>query len=155
MSGLRCGVLTSHNAQVRAAVAELAYWSIVSGDTQHLLDTMLRDGEWTTRYLATMRERLADSYGATTDALADAGIPYVPADAGLFVLCDLRSFLSEPTWEAEHSLWRRILDDANVNLTPGSACHINEPGFMRLCFAVEPADTVVAAIERIHGVLKD
>jgi aspartate/methionine/tyrosine aminotransferase len=154
MSGLRCGVLVSHNVEVRAAVGELAYWSLVSGDTQHLLNTMLQDTVWVDRYLVTMRSRLATSYEQTTVALTVAGIPFFPADAGLFVLCDLRSFLSEPTWEAERSLWRRILDEANVNLTPGSACHVAEPGFMRLCFAQEPADTVVAAIERIQRVLR-
>lgn len=153
LSGLRCGVLTSHNDDVRSAVSELAYWSGVSGDTQHLLATMLADKSWLDRYLTTMRLRLADSYDRTTSALAVAGIPYEPADAGLFVLCDLRRFLSEPTWEAERTLWKRIVDEANVNLTPGSACHIREPGFMRLCFAVEPADTVVEAIERVQRVL--
>ena len=155
LSGLRCGVLTSHNDDLRSAVSELAYWSVVSGDTQHLLDTMLRDEVWMDRYTTTMQARLSDSYNRTTDALEAAGIPFVPADAGLFVLCDMRGFLAEPTWAAEQSLWRRIVDDANVNLTPGSACHIHEPGFMRLCFAVEPADTVVAAIERIQRVLTD
>ena len=155
VSGLRCGVLTSHNDGVLSSISELAYWSVVSGDTQHLLDTMLRDDAWTDRYITTMQARLADSYNRTTHALEAAGIPYVPADAGLFVLCDMRGFLTEPTWEAEQSLWRRIVDGANVNLTPGSACHIHEPGFMRLCFAVEPADTVVSAIERIQRVLTD
>jgi 1-aminocyclopropane-1-carboxylate synthase len=155
MSGLRCGVLMTTNETVRAAVTNLAYWSLVSGDTQHLLDTMLRDDAWTNEYLATMQARLANSYSAVTRALDAAGIPYVPADAGLFVLCDLREFLAEPTWAAEQSLWKRIIDDANVNLTPGSACHIDEPGFMRLCFAVEPADVVVGAVERIRRVLTD
>jgi len=154
VSGLRCGVLTSHNDKVRSAIAGLAYWSVVSGDTQHLLDSMLRDEAWIDGYITTMRARLADSYNHTVEALEAAGIPFVPADAGLFVLCDLREYLAEPTWDAELSLWRRIVDEANVNLTPGSACHIREPGFMRLCFAVEPADTVVDAVNRIQGVLK-
>ncbi len=153
LSGLRCGVLTSHNDDVRSAISELAYWSVVSGDTQHLLDTMLRDDAWMSRYLTTMRARLADSYSRTTGALTAAGIPYMAADAGLFVLCDLRGFLADPTWEAEQALWRRFIDEANVNLTPGAACHIDEPGFMRLCFAVEPADIVVGAIDRIRHVL--
>jgi aspartate/methionine/tyrosine aminotransferase len=155
MSGLRCGVLMTSNTDVRAAVTNLAYWSLVSGDTQHLLDTMLSDHAWTDDYLTTMRSRLAYSYSAVTTALDAAGIPYVPADAGLFVLCDLRGFLAEPTWDAERSLWKMIIDEANVNLTPGSACHIDEPGFMRLCFAAEPADVVVGAVERIQDALTD
>jgi aspartate/methionine/tyrosine aminotransferase len=155
MSGMRCGVLTTANEDVRAAVTNLAYWSLVSGDTQHFLGSLLRDREWVNAFVATMQSRLTASYTATTAALGAAGISYVPADAGMFVLLDMREFLSEPTWDAEHELWHTIFDKANVNLTPGSACHIGEPGFMRLCFAVSPADTVVAAIGRIHQVLKD
>jgi 1-aminocyclopropane-1-carboxylate synthase len=153
MSGLRCGVLTTRSDQVRAAVTNLAYWSLVSGDTQHLLGSLLSDRDWVDHYLATMRSRLERSYTATTTALETAGIRFVPADAGLFVLLDMREFLAEPTWSAERTLWRSILDEAGVNLTPGSACHINEPGFMRLCFATEPPETVEAAIDRIGHVV--
>ena len=64
----------------------------------------------------------------------------MPADAGFFVVCDLRRFLTAPTFEAEHALWRRILDDANVNITPGAACRIVEPGFFRLCYAAVPGE---------------
>jgi aspartate/methionine/tyrosine aminotransferase len=154
MSGFRCGVLTSLNENVRAAVSALAYWACVSGDTQHLLDTMLQDSEWVARYLTGMRARLRESYARTTSALTKTNIPFLRADAGLFLLCDFRQFLSEPTWGAEDALWQRILDDTNVNLTPGSACHIAEPGFLRLCFAQEPPDVVEAAIARIARTLR-
>jgi aspartate/methionine/tyrosine aminotransferase len=153
MSGLRCGVMTTKNEAVRTAVSALAYWACVSGDTQHLLDTMLQDTEWVTGYLTGMRARLRESYARTTAALTGAGVPFIQADAALFLLCDFRQYLSEPTWEAEDELWRRILDGANVNLTPGSACHIAEPGFLRLCFAQEPPEVVEAAIARIAKVL--
>ncbi len=59
----------------------------------------------------------------------------------------------ENSWEAEDALWRSLLESANVNLTPGSACRVGEPGFMRLCFAGAPTDAVVAGIERIGRVL--
>ena len=87
-------------------------------------------------------------------ALESAGIPVVPAEAGIFVLCDMRSFLAEASWEAEHALWRQILDGANVNITPGSACRIAEPGFMRLCYAAEPIESVLGAIERVGRLLE-
>ena len=153
MSGLRCGVMTTLNDDVFKAISELAYWSAVSGDTQHLLDTMLQDEVWVGRYLSEVHSSLADSYKRATQALSKAEIPFYAAGAGLFVLCDFRSYLPEQTWAEEHALWRRILDHANVNLTPGSACHIGEPGFMRLCFAQEPADAVTAAIGRVAAVV--
>ena len=152
-SGLRCGVLVSENEDVMAAVAALAYWSCCSGDTQYLLGAMISDDAWADAYVAEMRRRLGGVYGRVAGELDAAGIPYLPAQAGLFLLADLRRFLAAPTWEGEHALWRRILDEANVNLTPGSACRIAEPGFMRLCFAGGPEDATLTGVQRLAGVL--
>ncbi len=153
MSGLRAGVLTTQNHDVLSALNEIAYWSCISGDTQHLLVNMLTDNEWLTNYIDTMRQRLAESYRATATALDAAGIPYLSGDAGMFLLTDFRQFMDEVTWEAEDLLWRRILDETNVNLTPGSACHIGEPGFMRICFATASPEVVTTTIERIGALL--
>ncbi|RLE15647.1 MAG: hypothetical protein DRJ28_03545, partial [Actinobacteria bacterium] len=155
MSGLRCGVMTSNNTDVLDAISELAYWSLVSGDTQHLLAGMLRNTEWTETYLREMRSRLRRSYDVTTSALDAADIPYVDGDAGLFLLADMRRFMDEATWDAEDRLWRKVLDEAAVNLTPGSACHIGEPGFMRICFATEPPEVVARAISRFAAILNN
>lgn len=152
-SGLRCGVLVTENAEVLRAVDTLAYWACCSGDTQHLLGSMVSDETWLGHYLTEMPRRLGEAYGRTTAALDAAGIPYVPAEAGFFLLVDLRSFLEAPTFVAEHALWRLMLDEAKVNLTPGAACHIAEPGFMRLCFAAAPPEAVEEAVRRIADIL--
>jgi 1-aminocyclopropane-1-carboxylate synthase len=81
------------------------------------------------------------------------GIRHHPAEAGVFVLLDLRSHLAEQTWEAEHALWIEILEQARVNLTPGAACHVGKPGFFRLCYAGQPTDTVEVAVSRIVRLL--
>lgn len=153
-SGLRCGLLASENEALLAAVDGLAYWGAVSGHTQWLLGQMISDNAWVDGYCAALRTRLAERYDLVTQALSAAGIPFIPAGAGIFVLCDLRAFLEEPTWEAEHVLWRRILDTSNVNITPGSACRIEEPGFLRLCYASEPTGAILAGIERVGRCLK-
>jgi DNA-binding transcriptional MocR family regulator len=46
-----------------------------------------------------------------------------------------------------------LLDEGNVNLTPGSACRIAEPGFFRLCYAALPVEHVVEGIERVGELL--
>lgn len=153
-SGLRCGVLVTENEELMASIASIGYWSLVSGDTQYVLGEMIDDAAWVDRYLAAMRSGLADSYRRINDALVEHGIPHVPAAGGFFFLVDLRSFLRDATWEAEDELWRRILDGVGVNLTPGSACRIEEPGFFRVCFATEPAEVVVSAIERMARVVR-
>lgn len=152
-SGLRCGVLVTENEALMQAVNALAYWSVVSGDTQHVLGDMISDEEWVEGYVAGMQARLRESYQATAASLDRAGIRHFPAEGGFFLLCDLRDHLDEPTWAAEGALWRRILDRANVNLTPGAACRCVEPGFMRICFAAVPVEAAVEAIRRIGSVL--
>ncbi len=153
-SGLRCGVLVSENESVIAAVESLAYWACCSGDTQFMLGRMISDDAWVDRYVTEMRRRLNDAYRAVATALGEAGITHLPAEAGFFLLADLRRFLTEPSWQGEHALWRRMLEDGNVNLTPGSACRIAEPGFMRLCFASVPTATAVEGVRRLARVLK-
>ncbi len=152
-SGLRCGVLVSENQELLKAVDGLAYWACCSGHTQRLLGAMIADDAWVDDYLARSRAALGESYRATTAALDREGIPYLPAAAGFFLMCDFRGFLEEPTWEAEDALWRRLLEEANVNLTPGKACRCPEPGWLRLCFASRPAETVVAGIRRVGALL--
>lgn len=152
-SGLRCGLLVSENEALIRAVDGLAYWGAVSGHTQWALGQMIADEQWTDRYCKTLRERLGETYARVTEALTRAQIPFVAADAGIFVVCDMRRFLREQTPAAENALWQRILREANVNLTPGAACRIAEPGFMRLCYAGQPTERVVEGIERLRPVL--
>jgi aspartate/methionine/tyrosine aminotransferase len=148
-SGLRCGVLVSESAAVISAVDQLAYWSACSGHTQYLLSSFVADTAAVDAYVADMQRDLAETHEAVVHALTRVGIPHIPATAGFFVLCDLRAFLDAPTVDAERRLWRRLLDQANVNLTPGDACRIAEPGFFRLCFAGVELPAVLVAIERI------
>ena len=152
-SGLRCGVLVSENGAVNAAVDALAYWACCSGHTQYLLGELISDEAWIASYIASMRELLRDAHTRLAAALDAGGVRRVPADAGVFVLLDLRSHLEAPTWEAEHALWLRMLERARVSLTPGSACRVGEPGFFRLCYAGQPAATVETAIDRIVKLL--
>ena len=135
------------------AVSGLAYWSACSGHTQHLLSELISDETVVDEYIDAMQAKLRHAYQQTTKALDAAGITYLPADAAFFLICDLRSRLEEPTWEAERGLWRRILEEANVNLTPGEACRINEPGFFRLCYAAESGASVQEAIVRLGQIL--
>ncbi|MEE4273653.1 MAG: aminotransferase class I/II-fold pyridoxal phosphate-dependent enzyme [Thermoanaerobaculales bacterium] len=148
-SGLRCGVVVSENEAVTAAVSALAYWACCSGHTQYLLGEMISDESWVDGFIDTMQTRLGRAYDRLTTLLDAGGISHIPAEGAVFTLVDLRPHLAEPTWEAEHDLWTRIIDEARVNLTPGAACHIGEPGFMRLCYAGLPTNDVAVGVERL------
>ncbi|MCP4896102.1 MAG: aminotransferase class I/II-fold pyridoxal phosphate-dependent enzyme [bacterium] len=153
-SGLRCGLLVSENEAVVAAVDALAYWACCSGDTQFLLGEMIADDAWVDGYVREMKTRLASSYDLVTAHLGTGDIPFLRAEAGFFLVLDLRTYLAEQTWDAEYRLWRRLLEEVNVNLTPGSACHCGEPGFFRLCFASVDPERAVEGVDRITGVLR-
>lgn len=152
-SGLRCGVLVSENQELLDAVDALAYWACCSGHTQYLLGELIDDDAWVDTYIEHNQTALRSAYGQLTAALDRATIPYFPAIAGFFLLLDLRGFLEAPAWEAEEALWRRLLEEGNVNLTPGRACRNAEPGLLRLCFAGVPIDTMVTGVERIGTIL--
>jgi aspartate/methionine/tyrosine aminotransferase len=152
-SGLRCGVLVSENPAVNAAVDALAYWACCSGHTQYLLGEMISDQVWVDSYIASMRDKLRGAHARLATALDAGGIRHLHAEAGIFALLDLRSHLTEQTWEAERALWLEMLEKAKVNITPGAACHCGEPGFFRLCYASRPTDIVEAAVSRIAKLL--
>lgn len=148
-SGLRCGVLVSENEEVVRAIDGLAYWACCSGDTQFRLGELVDDEAWVDGFVAENRARLGSAYARVADALTDTGISFSPSDAGFFLLADMRPFMAELSWTGEQALWRRILEETNVNLTPGADCHVGEPGFMRLCFASESIDAVVTGVGRL------
>jgi aspartate/methionine/tyrosine aminotransferase len=152
-SGLRCGVLITENRTVMQAVDQLAYWAACSGHTQHLLSCFVAEREAVDGFMAGMRAGLRSAYARVVARLHAHGIEHLPAQAGFFVICDLRRYLDAPTPEAEDRLWRRLLDRADVNLTPGAACRIAEPGFFRLCYASVPAAAVEIGIDRVAAVL--
>lgn len=151
-SGLRSGVIYTHNEMLHRTIDELAYWQSTSGDTQSLLRQVIADDRWVDGFLDENRRRLADAYGAVTAVFDRHGIRHVPGGAGFFFLLDVREFLTEATWEAEDALWRRLLE-ANVNVTPGSACRNAEPGFLRVVFTSMPVEASIAGAERIATLL--
>lgn len=151
--GLRCGVLVSENRGVLDTVSSLAYWACCSGDTQVLLREIITDAELMRHYVSEMPRRLGASYRRVASVLEEHHIPFVPSEAGLFLIVDARRFLDEPSWEAEDRLWRRLLDEVNVNLTPGASLRAAQPGLFRLCFAsVEPA-VAELGVRRVAAVL--
>lgn len=61
---------------------------------------------------------------------------------------------------AELKLWRVIINDVKINVSPGSSFHCSEPGWFRVCFANMDDDTVEVALQRIrtfvsHGKMEE
>ncbi|WMV57327.1 hypothetical protein MTR67_050712, partial [Solanum verrucosum] len=57
---------------------------------------------------------------------------------------------SQNTFESEIELWRMIINDVKLNVSPGCSFHCCEPGWFRVCFASMDDDTMRIALRRIE-----
>ena len=101
-------------------------------------------------FLAESSRRLAQRHGTFTKGLEKMGITCLPSNAGLFFWMNLRSMLKEQTVEGEMKLWRVIVNDVKLNVSPGSSFNCLEPGWFRVCFANMDDETVDVALKRIQ-----
>lgn len=85
--------------------------------------------------------------------LRKAGIPCLKSNAGLFCWIDMRLLLSSDTFEAEEELWKKMVFQFGLNVSPGSSCHCTEPGWFRLCYANMPQETLRVALQRIRALV--
>ncbi|KAL0337317.1 UNVERIFIED_CONTAM: 1-aminocyclopropane-1-carboxylate synthase 7 [Sesamum calycinum] len=111
---------------------------------------MLSDKSFTENYIKTNRRRLKKRYQMLVDGLKSVGIECLRGNAGLFCWMNLSSLLEKPTKEQELALWKLILHEVKINISPGSSCHCSEPGWFRVCFANMSEQTLKVALRRIH-----
>ncbi|XP_010669851.2 1-aminocyclopropane-1-carboxylate synthase [Beta vulgaris subsp. vulgaris] len=160
MPGFRVGIVYSYNDRVVTTARRMSSFGLVSSQTQHMLAAMLSDDAFVAQFLDTNKQRLSRRHQHFTSELAQVGIKCLKSNAGLFVWMDLRHLLEEATMETELKLWRVIINDVKINVSPGSSFHCSEPGWFRVCFANMDDDTVEVALQRIrtfvsHGKMEE
>ncbi|XP_057510321.1 1-aminocyclopropane-1-carboxylate synthase-like [Actinidia eriantha] len=149
--GFRVGIVYSYNDQVTSCARKMSSFGLVSTQTQHLIGSLLSDDIFTEKFIAESADRLAKRHEIFIKGLAQVGIGSLKSNAGLFFWMDLRRLLKEPTIEAETALWRLIIHEVKLNVSPGSSFHCSEPGWFRVCFANMDDDTVKIALRRIRN----
>ncbi|KAJ4826883.1 1-aminocyclopropane-1-carboxylate synthase 9 [Turnera subulata] len=149
--GFRVGMIYSSNEAVVSAATKMSSFGLVSSQTQYLLSVMLSDEKFTGNYMAVNRSRLKKRRDALISGLRNAGIRSLKGNAGLFCWVDMRHLLSNPTFGAEEELWKKILCEVGLNISPGSSCHCSEPGWFRMCFANISEETLDVALNRIKN----
>ncbi|KAF8379590.1 hypothetical protein HHK36_029031 [Tetracentron sinense] len=150
LPGFRVGIVYSYNDAVVNCGRKMSSFGLVSTQTQHLIASMLLDDEFVERFVAESAKRLAIRHKAFTMGLLQVRISCLKSNAGLFCWMNLRRLLNESTVEAELALWRLIIDEVKLNVSPGSSFHCSEPGWFRVCFANMDDDTMEVAIRRIQ-----
>ncbi|CAN4083071.1 unnamed protein product [Withania somnifera] len=149
LPGFRIGAIYSNDEMVVSAATKMSSFGLVSSQTQYLLSCMLSDKKFTKKYISENQKRLKKRHAMIVKGLQNAGINCLESNAGLFCWVDMRHLLSSNTFDAEMDLWKKIVYDVGLNISPGSSCHCTEPGWFRACFANMSEDTLNLAIRRI------
>ncbi|KAH0449501.1 hypothetical protein IEQ34_020193 [Dendrobium chrysotoxum] len=150
LPGFRVGALYSYNDKVVKTARRMSSFSLVSSQTQKMLSFMLSDEEFTLKYIKTNRKRLKERHSRIVDELRNSGIDCLKGNAGLFCWVNLGEFLEQRSTEGELNLWKVIVDEVKLNISPGSSCHCSEAGWFRVCFANMSQETLEVALRRLR-----
>ncbi len=152
-SGFRVGVLYTQNKTLRTALSNLNVFSGISHPIQMVLTDLLTDDEFIDTFFHESRKLLRRSYCTCVEKLNEMGIPFVQAEAGIFIYCDFSAFLPKPTFENETILSDYLNRYARVVLTPGECQRDNKAGMFRICYAWVSHEVLCIALERIKKLL--
>lgn len=94
--------------------------------------------------------RLSENYTLITAFFKDVGVVYQPCNAGIFILARLAPKATE--WEEEEQMVKRF-GERGLLVGGGRGYHVQEMGWLRICFAVEKT-VLLEAIERMKEVLR-
>ncbi|KAH6803609.1 1-amino-cyclopropane-1-carboxylate synthase 8 [Perilla frutescens var. frutescens] len=155
LPGFRVGAIYSNDEMVVAAATKMSSFGLISSQTQYLLSAMLSDEKFSQNYVVENQKRLKNRHEMLVRGLKSAGISCLKSNAGLFCWVDMRHLLTSNTFEAEIELWKKIVYQVGLNISPGSSCHCVEPGWFRVCFANMSEDTLNLAIQRIKSFVDD
>ncbi|XP_040378590.1 1-aminocyclopropane-1-carboxylate synthase 1 [Oryza brachyantha] len=151
LPGFRVGAIYSSNAAVVSAATKMSSFGLVSSQTQHLLAALLGDKGFTRSYVAENKRRIKERHDQLVDGLGEIGIACLPSDAGLFCWVDMSHLMRSRSFAGEMDLWKKVVFEVGLNISPGSSCHCREPGWFRVCFANMSAKTLDVAMQRLRS----
>ena len=151
-SGFRVGVICSQNEMLFNAFGNLNIFSGVPHPMQGMLTQMISDDEFVDSFLQYSADRLLEAYALCISKLKEMSIPFVAAEAGIFVYCDFSSLLPDYpncTHEGEDRFSKLISDVAHVVMTPGRSQTDSRPGMFRLVYSWNSLEVLEIAMMRL------
>ncbi|KAL2529426.1 1-aminocyclopropane-1-carboxylate synthase 8 [Forsythia ovata] len=153
LPGFRIGMIYSNNEMLIAASTKMSSFGLVSSQSQYLTSRILADKRFTIKYIKENRQRLKKRHKLLVFGLQEFGIHCLNSNAGLFCWVDMRHLLKSNTFQAELELWKKILYESGLNISPGSSFHCIEPGWFRICFANMTKETLHLSLGRIKALV--
>eukprot|EP00980_Cylindrotheca_fusiformis_P011950 scaffold2830_cov131-Cylindrotheca_fusiformis.AAC.71 len=176
-SGFRVGFVYSQNETFLKGMANFNMFGGVSNPIQLIVSELLTDDSFVDFYLDESRARLRQSYQICVQKLEEMYVdrrrrcnvtcnsnilipfsvvrvlPFVPAEAGMFVYVDFSAILPQKTKEWEAKLSQLLIDHARLILTPGDTQRERMPGMFRICYAWVSPDVLRIGMERLSRIV--
>lgn len=153
LPGFRIGMIYSNNDTLIAAATKMSSFGLISSQSQFLLSKILADKKFIHKYTKENQKRLKNRQKMLVSGLKKSGIQCLKSNAGLFCWVDMRHLLNSDTFEAEMQLWKKMVSEFGLNVSPGSSCHCTEPGWFRVCFANMAKETLDLSVQRIRALV--
>jgi 1-aminocyclopropane-1-carboxylate synthase len=165
VSGFRIGAAYTENPEITMPMQKLNDLCQISSQTQiwatgmltRLHDTKHGNELWTTAFQRENHKRLLQRYKSVVKILDQFRIPFLPAQAGLFVWIDFSQFLiksDDSTAASQERILYRKLIDFGLLLTPGNSMKNERPGFFRCVFTAISDDEFTIALKRLETFLQ-
>ncbi|UKZ81464.1 hypothetical protein TrVFT333_009236 [Trichoderma virens FT-333] len=155
--GIRLGFLVTRNKLLWKTCRRLALFTWVSSFSTAFFTHFLSDTEAVDKYLALYQSRLRTSYIAASELFHKHGIPFQPANCGMFVFIELTKWLkyfeAPDVKSQEVQLYRYLAFQAGVHLNMGQLSLSPVPGCFRFVYAAGNTEAVALAITRIREAL--
>ena len=124
------------NEYIIKAMRKQSHFFRLSAPIQRAIESFL-DPAWRVPFLQEGRSKLTQHYNQSRDALSEIGVSVTPAQAGLVAWLDFSSYLKSQDEQGQMELYRFLLEQHRVHLSPALGFHCAEPGFFRICFSQE------------------
>ena len=130
LGGQKFGIYYSEHEKLVKAMQTLCYFHTTSTATQKLVENLLSDEIFLTKYITKNQKQLS----ITTQILLQELSMYkwLRPDAGLFCLLDMSDFCA--SFEEETELYQKFINYIRINMTPGKSLGLERPGYFRVCY---------------------
>eukprot|EP00579_Thalassiosira_antarctica_P005674 CAMPEP_0201880580 /NCGR_PEP_ID=MMETSP0902-20130614/11118_1 /ASSEMBLY_ACC=CAM_ASM_000551 /TAXON_ID=420261 /ORGANISM="Thalassiosira antarctica, Strain CCMP982" /LENGTH=623 /DNA_ID=CAMNT_0048408607 /DNA_START=333 /DNA_END=2204 /DNA_ORIENTATION=- len=184
LSGLRVGVAYTENEEILMPLQKLNDLCQISSQTQLLVERMMcanavlatEDGDsesdksqkFVDVYLKANQDNVRERCDALHSCLEDEGIPYLPADSGLFVWMDFREFLPplpsgmteateslESMEQRERQLYMSLMKKYGLLFTPGMSMRNERAGFFRCVFTAASGEEFELGLVRLRKFVEE
>ncbi len=151
LAGHAAGWLHGLDSDVMTAVRKQSHFFRLPTPVQTLMEHIL-EPTWRQFFAIKNRIRLTTAFQSCAKRFHVMDVSVTDCQAGLCLWFDLRNRLAAPDIESELSLYRYMLDEHRVHISPGTAFHCVEPGFYRICFS-QRSDVLTEGLNRISNAL--